>query len=422
MAKSRNIPRFCFYGSITGILICLYWLWSNPNQNYSQKPNPILFSDGVTSCGSPTGVNTVDRLNNPDNYTFYDDPTVNYSIGQPLTSWDERRREWLNLHPSFKTGVSDRVLILTGSQPKPCKNPIGDHLQLRLFKNKVDYCRIHGYDIYYSNTFLHSEMRSYWTKMPVVRAAMLAHPETEWFLWIDSDAIFTDMDFKAPLTRYKDYNMVIHGWPDAVFGKKSWVGANAGVFLMRNCQWSLDFMEVWAEMGPQSPDYEKWGEIQRSTFPDKEYPKSDDQSGLIYLIIKEKETWGKKIYLENEYELSGYWLNLVGKFLNISNIYEDMEKSVRRLRRRHAEVNTEHYAVVREKYLAGDRRPFITHFTGCQQCNGDHNPIYVGDSCWDGMEIALNFADNQVLRPYGFVHPDLRNGSYVRPVSFDYPA
>ncbi|KAL4590642.1 hypothetical protein LXL04_003579 [Taraxacum kok-saghyz] len=34
-------------------------------------------------------------------------------------------------------------------------NPIGDHLLLRFFKNKVDYCRIHGYAIFYNNVLLH---------------------------------------------------------------------------------------------------------------------------------------------------------------------------------------------------------------------------------------------------------------------------
>ncbi|KAF8650828.1 hypothetical protein HU200_063735 [Digitaria exilis] len=47
-----------------------------------------------------------------------------------------------------------------------------------------------------------------------VRAAMVAHPEAE---WVDSDAVFTDMDFSLPLDT-----------------KKSWLGINAGVFLIRN--------------------------------------------------------------------------------------------------------------------------------------------------------------------------------------------
>ncbi|KAL6961327.1 Anthocyanidin 3-O-glucosyltransferase 7 [Sarracenia purpurea var. burkii] len=105
----------------------------------------------------------------------------------------------------------------------------------------------------------------------------------------------------------------------------------------------------------------------------------------------------------------------------------ELERRVRRLRRRHAEKVSESYGALREQYLkaAGygkdtGKRPFITHFTGCQPCSGDHNPMYGGDSCWKGIETALNFADNQVLRNFGFVHPDLLDSSSVSALPFDF--
>lgn len=106
-----------------------------------------------------------------------------------------------------------------------------------------------------------------------------------------------------------------------------------------------------------------------------------------------------------------------------------IEKGVRRLRRRHAEKVVESYGALRERYLkeAGYgkgswRRPFITHFTGCQPCSGDHNQMYSGGTCWDAMVKALNFADNQVLRNFGYVHPDLLDSATVTPLPFDFPA
>ncbi|KAI8027456.1 putative glycosyltransferase 7, partial [Camellia lanceoleosa] len=78
----------------------------------------------------------------------------------------------------------------------PCKNSIGDHLLLRLFKNKVDYCRIHGYDVFYNNALLHLNMPVYWAKIPIVRATMVVHPEAKWIFWVDSDAVLTDIGFK----------------------------------------------------------------------------------------------------------------------------------------------------------------------------------------------------------------------------------
>ena len=410
---------------LSGAFFALLLVWtfssfSSPTPNHDFSPTQAR-SDSALNCA-------VNLTHDSDESTFYDDPELGYSIGNPVKNWDEKRREWLKHHPSFAAGASERVVMVSGSQPKPCKNPIGDHLLLRFFKNKVDYCRIHGYDIFYNNALLHPKMGSYWAKLPVVRAAMLAHPEAEWIWWVDSDALFTDMEFKPPLHRYKDHNFIVHGWAKMIYEAKSWTGLNAGVFLIRNCQWSMDLIDVWASMGPQTPDYNKWGQILRSTFKDKLFPESDDQTGLIYLIYKEGDRWADKIYLEGEYYFQGYWHDIVGTLDNITERYMEIEREDRKLRRRHAEKVSEQYGALREKHLkdAGNgrwswRRPFITHFTGCQPCSGNHNQMYPGTSCWDGMRKALNFADNQVIRKYGFVHPNPLDSS-LSAVPFDYPA
>jgi hypothetical protein len=440
MAKpaARNKASFSladsllFLGGAFVALLLVWSLWSI----VSPSPNPtgIFGTLGLGGSQSKSSIDSrncgadVDRRYDPDETTFYDEPEMSYSLGKPVKDWDEKRREWLKQHPSFAAGARDRVLMLTGSQPSPCKNPIGDHLLLRFFKNKVDYCRIHGCDVFYNNVFLHPKMVSYWAKLPVVRAAMLAHPEAEWIWWVDSDALITDMDFKLPLDRYKDHNLVAHGWFHVIYDEKSWTGLNAGVFLIRNCQWSMDLIDVWAGMGPQSPEYHKWGQILRSTFKDKLFPESDDQSALIYLIFKEKAKWADKVYLEGEYYFEGYWHEILGTLDNITNRYMDMEREDATLRRRHAEKVSERYAAFKEeRHLkeAGNgrgswRRPFITHFAGCQPCSGNHNEMYTGNLCGDGMRKALNFAENQVLRNFGFVHPDPLDSS-VSTVPFDYP-
>lgn len=435
MAKPPSFRNECGNGFVYagGAFLALLFLWTflsflNPtlliiNPNLT-KSKPELDAVGLLKCA-------VGEQCDPPGKTFYDDLELSYSIDKPVKKWDQKRSDWLKHHLSFAARARDRILIVTGSQPSPCKNPIGDHLLLRLFKNKIDYSRIHGYDVFYNNAFLHPKMRSYWAKIPVVRAAMLAHPEVEWIWWVDSDAVFTDMDFKLPLDRYKDYNLVIHGWPNMVYGdkeNKSWTGLNAGVFLMRNCQWSMDLMDMWADMGPKSPNYETWGQILVSTFKDKIFSGSDDQSSLIYLLFKHKPKWGDKTYLEYDYYFEGYWIGMVTKYDNVTEGYKEIELREATLRRRHAEKVSEYYGKLWEAYLkdAGyksenGRRPFVTHFTGCQPCSGKHNPIYRGDRCWREMERALNFADNQVLRRYGFVHPDLLKSSLVNPVPLDYP-
>ncbi|KAI3760969.1 hypothetical protein L1987_51373 [Smallanthus sonchifolius] len=133
-------------------------------------------------------------------------------------------------------------------------------------------------------------------------------------------------------------------------------------------------MDVWSGMGPQTPEYEKWGQRLRETCKDKHFPESNDQTGLVYLLLKEKEKWGDKVYVEDGYYFEG-------------------------LRRRHAEKMREGYNSV-----------------------GTHNELYSRQGCWDAMQKVLNFGDNQVLRSCGFVHPSLGDSGSVMPVPFDYPA
>ncbi|KAJ4964707.1 hypothetical protein NE237_016556 [Protea cynaroides] len=447
--QCRNKPSsflsdgIVFMGGAMAALFFVWAIWSFVDTKPSPDPNEFSTSVSDPKTTTTTAVVTakdcgcINLRDDPPAPTFYDDRSLSYTVGcrEPMKNWDEKRQEWQKHHPSFADGVEDRILLVTGSQPSPCRNPIGDHLLLRSFKNKVDYSRIHGYDIFYNNALLSPEMKTFWAKIPVLRAAMVAHPEAEWIWWMDLDAVFTDMDFKLPLDRYREHNVVVHGWPNMIYGTKepSSVSLNAGVFLIRNCQWSMEFMEVWASMGPQSPDYEEWGQRQMSTFKDKEFPESDDQSALLYLMLKGEERWGEGIYVESDYYLEGYWVEIVGTLEQIRERYTEMEKEVDQLRRRHAEVVSEYLGKAREKYLERKRekegndgkgkwrRPFVTHFVGCQPCNGNHNKMYSGESCWQGMEIALNFADDQVLRSFGFFRPQLLNSS-VSPLSFDFPA
>ncbi|CAA3020431.1 glycosyltransferase 7 [Olea europaea subsp. europaea] len=452
MAKHGGRSKTTYFFSDTflyagGALVAFLLVWAllsffslspnpTPTPSFSSTSFTERKSAGVESLdaspaqGCPDGASSFDMVHDPQDQNFYDDQKLSYSIeAPPVKNWDEKRREWLKQHPSFAAGVENRILMVTGSQAKPCKNPIGDYLLLKFFKNKVDYCRRHGIEIFYNNVLFQPKMFSFWAKTPTVKATMLAHPEAEWIWWIDSDAAFTDMDFKLPLDRYKAHNLVIHGWPKLIYEKKSWTSINAGVFLIRNCQWAMDFMDVWASMGPQAPGYDKWGEILSTTFEDKIFQESDDQSGLVYLLLKEKEKWGDKIYVESEFYFEGYWMEIVGRLDNITERYKEIEKRVGTLRRRHAEKVSESYIPVWEEYLKdagfgrdGWRRPFITHFTGCQPCSGDHNKMYSGQTCFDAMQKALAFADNQVLRNYGFMHQDLLDPSTVNLVPFDYPA
>ncbi|CAL4984202.1 unnamed protein product [Urochloa decumbens] len=370
--------------------------------------------------------------------TFYDDPDLSYEVDarRRITGWDAKRSAWLRSRGLRR--APERVVMVSGSQPEPCPGEAGDHLLLRFLKNKLDYCRLHGIKLLYNRDVIHPAMTGAWAKIPIVRAAMLAHPDAEWAWWVDSDAVLTDMDFSLPLAaRYAGKNFVAYGWPDKI-ARRSWLGINAGVFLVRNCQWSLDFLDRWARMGPAYPEHDHWGQAVRDKLADKGTDAwCDDQSALVYLLLVsgDRETLAEKAFVETEYFFMAYWKDVVGKLDGVAARYDAVERraSAAALRRRHAEREHARYAAARNAAVGeevpgpagggedGWRRPFVTHFVGCQPCSGGRNPMYSRESCDGGMRRALAFADDQVLRAYGFRHAGPLNES-ILPLPFDYPA
>uniref|UniRef100_A0A0E0GLB6 Glycosyltransferase 5 n=1 Tax=Oryza nivara TaxID=4536 RepID=A0A0E0GLB6_ORYNI len=312
-----------------------------------------------------------------------------YSLGRTILGYDARRSAWLAAHPEFPARVAPagrpRVLVVTGSAPARCPDPDGDHLLLRAFKNKVDYCRIHGLDVFYNTAFLDAEMSGFWAKLPLLRMLMVAHPEAELIWWVDSDAVFTDMLFEIPWERYAVHNLVLHGWEAKVFDEKSWIGVNTGSFLIRNCQWSLDLLDAWAPMGPRGPVRDRYGELFAEELSGRPPFEADDQSALIYLLVTQRQRWGDKVFIESSYDLNGFWEGIVDR-------YEELRRAGR----------------------DDGRWPFVTHFVGCKPCRR-YADSYPAERCRRGMERAFNFADDQILKLYGFAHESL-NTTAVRRV------
>uniref|UniRef100_A0A0D9XWX8 Uncharacterized protein n=1 Tax=Leersia perrieri TaxID=77586 RepID=A0A0D9XWX8_9ORYZ len=314
-----------------------------------------------------------------------------YTLGPKVTRWNSKRRQWLSRNrgfPSHAVNGKPRTLLVTGSQPSPCSDAAGDHYLLKSTKNKIDYARIHGIEIIHSMVNLDASLTGYWSKLPLLRRLMLSHPEIEWLWWMDSDALFTDMGFTLPLERYHTSNLVIHGYPELLFGKRSWISLNTGSFLIRNCQWSLELLDAWAPMGPKGPIRDEAGKVLTASLTGRPAFEADDQSALIHLLLTEKEKWMEKVYIEDKYFLHGFWAGLVDK-------YEEMMEE-------------------NHPGLGDERWPFVTHFVGCKPCGSSGD--YPKEKCLNGMERAFNFADNQVLRLYGFRHRSLTSAR-VRRVS-----
>ncbi|TKY61790.1 Xyloglucan 6-xylosyltransferase 1 [Spatholobus suberectus] len=324
----------------------------------------------------------VDETEEKTNREKPNNPREPYRLGPKIADWDKQRSRWLRENPNFSNFVrpnKPRVLLVTGSSPKPCENPVGDHYLLKSIKNKIDYCRLHGIEVFYNMALLDAEMAGFWAKLPLIRKLLLSHPEVEFLWWMDSDAMFTDMAFEVPWERYKEHNLVMHGWNEMVYDDKNWIGLNTGSFLLRNCQWSLDILDAWAPMGPKGRVRDEAGKVLTRELKGRPVFEADDQSAMVYLLAKERDKWGGKVYLESGYYLHGYWGILVDR-------YEEMIQNYR-------------------PGFGDHRWPLVTHFVGCKPCGkfGDY-PV---ERCLKQMDRAFNFGDNQILQIYGFTHKSL---------------
>ncbi|XP_071721904.1 LOW QUALITY PROTEIN: xyloglucan 6-xylosyltransferase 2-like [Rutidosis leptorrhynchoides] len=404
--RSRKIHRALRHGKVTFLCLVLTVVvlrgiigsgkFGTPEQDFNELRDRLHFS---RKRAEPHRVleefqtTATSDNNDPNNYNAFDinkilvdegeddkpDPNKPYTLGPRISDWDEQRAKWLKENPNFIAPNKPRVLLVTGSSPKPCENPVGDHYLLKSIKNKIDYCRLHGIEVFWNMALLDAEMAGFWAKLPLIRKLLLSHPEIEFLWWMDSDAIFTDMAFELPWERYKDSNFVMHGWNEMVYDQKNWFGLNTGSFLLRNCQWSLNLLDTWSPMGPKGKIREEAGKVLTAYLKDRPVFEADDQSAMVYILATQRDKWGEKVYLESTYYLHGYLGILVDR-----------------------------YAEMIENYHPGfgdHRWPLVTHFVGCKPCGklGDY-PV---ERCLKQMDRAFNFGDNQILQIYGFTHKSL---------------
>ncbi|EFJ32439.1 glycosyltransferase CAZy family GT34-like protein [Selaginella moellendorffii] len=277
-----------------------------------------------------------------------------------------------------------KFLLVTADQPTSCKTRQGSHLLMMSLKNKVDYCNLHQCKVWYSLESWQPGFTGTWARYPLLQRLMLVNSHVEWFMWMDSDALFTDMSFVIPLETYESWNkdMIIPGYWEKVYGDDpDWLGLNAGIFLIRNTEWSRNFLDKWMSFRPDSPQRSHHlTEILNREFRTRprNWP-ADDQSALAYLLRRNKTEHERRTYLEAGYALHGFWEVIVDGF-------EEMA----------ARGNV------------GDRQkwPFVTHFCGCKLCTGEYATSQSA-RCVESFRRAYNFGDNQVLALAGMAHPDL---------------
>ena len=289
-----------------------------------------------------------------------------------------------------------RVLIVTAEQPTECSTTAAQWLGARAMRNRLQYAQEHGYKLYWSTEIVDPDYKgiqenAMWNK-PALLAKLLNSSLTagvEWLLWIDSDAIFTDMSFTLPLDEYaaNDYHLVLWGEPRMVNvtaeAAPSYFGINAGVLLMRNSAWTRDFLARILEAGEDIAASTAQQRTVMKGWEREEDGVVSDQSTIVYLLYTQPELWRAQTLLEKRFALNGHWQQYYGRLVPGS-------------------------LQLSSAIWGTDRVPFIMHFAGCQLCSGRTDAHYANrDECLDAMAQSLNYAEDWALAQLGLRHRNL---------------
>jgi hypothetical protein len=136
--------------------------------------------------------------------------------------------------------------------------------------NKVSYCKLHDYSfIDYrskegldfskeeqflqrlsessdgsSRSLLPRELAMGWVKIKLLIDLLEKDKDTDWFFWIDADAVF--------MNHHKRLDQFISNNPETFFMVgKDCNGINVGTFFIKNCDRSREFLEELWEIGPK---------------------------------------------------------------------------------------------------------------------------------------------------------------------------
>ena len=88
-----------------------------------------------------------------------------------------------------------------------------------------------------------------WNKILAVRNTLLAC-RTRWVMWVDADAVIMNFQCRAE-------DLIAEG-RDLIFGS-DFNGLNCAVFLMRNCDWCLRFLDTVYNLGSINYELDRYG-------------------------------------------------------------------------------------------------------------------------------------------------------------------
>mmetsp|Transcript_38516 Transcript_38516/g.62408 ORF Transcript_38516/g.62408 Transcript_38516/m.62408 type:complete len:309 (-) Transcript_38516:133-1059(-) len=250
-----------------------------------------------------------------------------------------------------------KLLIVTAVHPHKCSTPNGDYLNVLSLKNKYDFALLHdGYDVYVGSDNVDSKLTGPWNKIALLQQ-VIGHTSYEWYLWIDSDALFVNMTFSIPFSSgsYAGKDIILWGNYTATYDIGHPVrGLNSGVMLLRGSSWTKSFL---ADVASLAGDDKKELLKAHTLFEEGLY----EQNAMVYLM----KTGGR------------------AKFA--SHVLFDEGEGIQT-----------YYKWLADDAALRSRPAFVSHFPGCQFCSGSM-PDRV-ERCIEIYHENFKFANQQVVQ------------------------
>ena len=109
------------------------------------------------------------------------------------------------------------------------------------WQNKIDYARKHGYELFDASDLIDTSRPPAWSKILAV-AQLMDEDKCDWVMWTDADTVI--MNSEQRIENFLPQDPSKH----LLVGSDNGGGYNSGVFLLRNSEWSRQFLSDWWDM------------------------------------------------------------------------------------------------------------------------------------------------------------------------------
>ncbi|KAL2636278.1 hypothetical protein R1flu_007757 [Riccia fluitans] len=165
-----------------------------------------------------------------------------HGTGVLLLRANDLGRQCIDMRSSYPPRKFHFAMVTCSDGSKTIPHRSFEGLMDLVVPNKQSYVERHGYDFIDASDVLDRDRPPSWSKILAVKKHL---PNYEWVFWNDADSVVTN----PSITLESIVSSVVGDvdWdemPDLIVTKDV-TGVNAGMFFIRNSEWSRQFLDLW---------------------------------------------------------------------------------------------------------------------------------------------------------------------------------